>query len=129
MRATRIRPVLVLQSAGSVPLNLSFRTVEPVLRAVDAVFADATRAPGVTPDTGPIEHLARRAGQSGLVEIWPVEAYETPDHADPWLGGGALGLRIPRMRVRRGHTFLQNGRYFLERARPMNGHLLAAATA
>ena len=39
----------------------------------------------MTSDTGPIEHLARRVGQSGLVEIWPVEAYETPDHADPWL--------------------------------------------
>jgi ATP-dependent helicase/nuclease subunit A len=63
-----------------IPLNVSFRTVEPVLRAVDLVFADPHRTPGV--ESAP--HIARRAGQAGLVEIWPTESHEDVLPADAW---------------------------------------------
>ncbi|MGQ0673124.1 MAG: double-strand break repair helicase AddA [Hyphomicrobium sp.] len=69
----------------TVPLTLSFRTVEPVLKAVDQVFADPARTPGVTASARSIEHLARRVGQQGLVELWPTEGYTEPPAADPWL--------------------------------------------
>ena len=54
-----------------VPLDISFRSTEPVLRAVDAVFASAWRADGVALDGDAIRHIAARAGQAGLVELWP----------------------------------------------------------
>lgn len=77
------------QAAGaawnSVPLDLSFRTVAPVLDAVDAVFADPMRTPGLTShEVTPIRHIAKRAGQAGLVEIWPTEVYEADTPGDVW---------------------------------------------
>jgi ATP-dependent helicase/nuclease subunit A len=67
-----------------VPLELSFRTVEPVLAAVDKVFARRDRTPGLTSDAAPIRHEARRLGQAGLVEIWPTEVPLEPDAVDVW---------------------------------------------
>ena len=58
----------------AVPLTLSFRSAPPVLAAVDAVFADAQRTPGVTFTGGPIRHEPHRQGHAGLVEIWEPEA-------------------------------------------------------
>lgn len=67
-----------------VPLNLSFRTVQPVLDAVDRVFADGSKTPGVNTRQQIIRHVAFRDGAAGLVELWPVEVHaETPD-TDPW---------------------------------------------
>lgn len=72
------------QSAGAtwrrIPLTLSFRTVSPVLDAVDRVFADETRTPGVKP----APHAARRAGHAGLVEIWDTEQHDDAAPADVW---------------------------------------------
>lgn len=64
----------------SVPLTLSFRTVAPVLQAVDRVFADPARTPGVTP----APHAVKRLGHGGVVEIWPTERYEETAPADAW---------------------------------------------
>lgn len=64
----------------TVPLTLSFRTVAPILAAVDRVFADRHHTPGVTP----APHAAKRAGHGGLVEIWPTEAHEDVVPADAW---------------------------------------------
>ncbi|MEW5963103.1 MAG: double-strand break repair helicase AddA, partial [Pseudomonadota bacterium] len=71
-------------SFRTVPLDLSFRTVTPVLDAVDRVFASPARTPGLTSDARPIRHAARRLGQAGLVEIWPTEAPLDQDAADAW---------------------------------------------
>ena len=60
-----------------VPLTLSFRSVEPLLAAVDAVFADPERTPGL--GAAAVRHVADRAGHAGLVEIWPTEKHEAPD--------------------------------------------------
>lgn len=71
-------------SAGAmwqrIPLTLSFRTVAPVLDAVDRVFADPVRTPGVVP----APHAAKRAGHGGLVELWDTEQHEDAAPADVW---------------------------------------------
>ncbi len=55
-----------------VPLEISFRAAEPLLEAVDAVFRQAEAADGVALDGSAIRHVAARAGQAGLVELWPA---------------------------------------------------------
>src|SRR5262249_52147999 len=67
-----------------VPLNLSFRAAAPLLAAVDLVFADPVRTPGVTSSPVPLQHIAHRAGHAGLVEIWPAEKPDQARPADPW---------------------------------------------
>ncbi|RUO99802.1 double-strand break repair helicase AddA [Hyphomicrobium sp.] len=67
-----------------IPLTLSFRTVAPVLSAVDLVFRDPTRAPGLTADNSAVGHVANRIGHAGLVEIWETEKFEDAPDADPW---------------------------------------------
>ncbi|MBO0766398.1 MAG: UvrD-helicase domain-containing protein, partial [Hyphomicrobiaceae bacterium] len=65
-----------------VPLTLSFRSVEPLLAAVDAIFADPRRTPGL--GTAPVRHAADRTGHAGLIEVWPTEKHEAADPAEPW---------------------------------------------
>jgi ATP-dependent helicase/nuclease subunit A len=52
-------------------LIVSFRSTEAVLAAVDAVFARPQAARGVALDGAPIRHETVRAGEGGLVELWP----------------------------------------------------------
>jgi ATP-dependent helicase/nuclease subunit A len=63
-----------------VPLDVSFRSTEPVLRLVDAVFADPIAAQGVA-EPGRLRHYADRAGAPGSVELWPLAP--PPDEPDP----------------------------------------------
>jgi ATP-dependent helicase/nuclease subunit A len=65
-----------------VPLTLSFRSVAPLLAAVDAIFARADRTPGV--GSLPVRHIANRAGHAGLIEVWPTEKYEAPAPTEAW---------------------------------------------
>ncbi len=55
-----------------VELDTSFRSVAPVLAAVDAVFAEPGAADGVVPDGQTSHHRPHRLGQAGLVELWPA---------------------------------------------------------
>ncbi len=66
-----------------VPLTVSFRSTEPVLKAVDEVFDHEGARDGVVWEGAQIVHQAVRAGQAGLVELWPVEepVDHTPAHA------------------------------------------------
>ncbi|MEO0798369.1 MAG: double-strand break repair helicase AddA [Pseudomonadota bacterium] len=61
------------QAFHAVPLQLSFRTVPPILEAVDAVFANKTRTPGLTQTDTPVKHFAKRADGPGRIEIWEPE--------------------------------------------------------
>lgn len=84
------------QAAGvpwhDIPLTLSFRTVAPILNAVDNVFADAHRTPGLTANHGEksgatanlVAHAAHRIGHAGLVEIWDTEKAEKTESLDAW---------------------------------------------
>ncbi|MGI9476865.1 MAG: double-strand break repair helicase AddA [Hyphomicrobiaceae bacterium] len=68
------------QTFNRVPLLLSFRTVSPLLDAVDRVFGDHARTPGLSASADVIRHLALRQGQAGLFELWDTEA---PDEVEP----------------------------------------------
>jgi ATP-dependent helicase/nuclease subunit A len=67
-----------------VPLTLSFRTVEPLLAAVDAIFANPQRTSGVGSSSTPIRHVSNRAGHAGLIEVWATEKHEAAEQAEPW---------------------------------------------
>ena len=76
-------------------LNVSFRSVEPVLALVDAVFAAPEAARGVI-EPGrdvPVRHVSARPESPGCVELWPLvpasaeaeaAASPNPDSDDPW---------------------------------------------
>jgi ATP-dependent helicase/nuclease subunit A len=66
------------------PLFLSFRSTEPVLRAVDLVFADETRTPGLSSVRRPVRHYADRRNGGGLVEVWPTIKAEKEETSDAW---------------------------------------------
>ena len=83
----------------SVSLNLSFRTVAPILGAVDQVFSDAVRTPGLTASGRFVPHAANRFGQAGLVEIWPTEKPDDAVSADPWAPLSDTSERSPANRL------------------------------
>ena len=64
-----------------VPLELSFRSVRPILDSVDRVFNRAPARDGVVPAGQFVEHRPIREGQAGLVEIWDTE--KPKDSAEP----------------------------------------------
>lgn len=78
----------------SLSLTLSFRTVAPLLDAVDRVFANAARTPGLLGAAGIIRHSANRAGHAGFVEIWPTEVWQESEVGEPW---APLEETIPQM--------------------------------
>ncbi len=65
------------------PLNVSFRSTEPVLALVDRVFADPLAAAGVA-EPGTLSHLAERSGHAGAVELWPLAPPPPDDEPPPW---------------------------------------------
>ena len=83
-----------------VRLNLSFRSVQDVLDAVDRTFADGDNARGLT--TGDYaEHVAARRGQRGHVEIWPrVTSADRADEPEDWTAPvDAVGEAHPALRL------------------------------
>lgn len=67
-----------------VSLTLSFRSTRPVLDAVDAVFANSVRTPGVA-SASAIRHQPAREGHAGLVEIWESEPHEDAEDTDAFM--------------------------------------------
>ncbi len=59
------------QKFRKVNMDTSFRSVDSVLRAVDGVFADPRLAQSLSSDIYR-PHNAKREGQAGIVEIWPL---------------------------------------------------------
>ena len=77
-----------------VPLDISFRSAESVLRAVDDVFADEPVREGVSKVV--IRHTPHRSGQEGLVELWPPVMPPERPAATPWaLPGGMREQAAP----------------------------------
>jgi ATP-dependent helicase/nuclease subunit A len=76
------------QELRKVDLSYSFRSVAAVLEAVDAVFAQEAAQDGVLFDDGAgggvPTHQAVRAGQAGLVELWPPAAPAEAEPPAPW---------------------------------------------
>ena len=66
-----------------VSLDVSFRSVQAVLDAVDATFSDpAIKLRGLD-DGEELRHTAYRAGEPGRVELWPLLAGEDIEET-PW---------------------------------------------
>jgi ATP-dependent helicase/nuclease subunit A len=87
-RAFRRRAEALGLTWHEVPLTLSFRSTEPILKAVDSVFGRVPAANGLTWQAGAIiQHDPFRKGEAGLVELWEVETEEKPAETDafePW---------------------------------------------
>jgi ATP-dependent helicase/nuclease subunit A len=108
-----------------VPLEISFRSTEPILRAIDAIFRHRAAHDGVALDGAEIRHVAARAGQAGLVELWPPAVPQPDEPPDP----GALPIarhRVtePRTRVAGAIAatiggWLDQGEMLEARSRPM----------
>ncbi len=62
----------------SLTLDTSFRTTEPILNFVDAVFARYKVL-----DHVPV-HICHRIGQGGRIEIWPLVSSSEATSAQPW---------------------------------------------
>lgn len=60
-----------------VNINTSFRSVQIVLDAVDAVFTNPSMVRGLSGTY--LSHIAKREGQSGVVELWPILRTQTQD--------------------------------------------------
>jgi ATP-dependent helicase/nuclease subunit A len=82
-----------------IPLDLSFRTVAPVLASVDRVFADPARTPGITAEAAIIHHAVHRLGHAGRVEIWPTETHAEAEDADVWAPLQEGAVSAPQLRL------------------------------
>src|SRR5260370_6010781 len=82
--------------------EVSFRSTEPVLRAIDAVFRHEAARDGVALDGGEIRHIASRAGHAGVVELWPPAVGEPEEPPDP------MALPVIRQRTTQPRTRLAN---------------------
>lgn len=82
-----------------VELDLSFRTVAPVLAAVDRVFEDPARTPGVPHGTSGIRHVARRIGDAGRLEVWQTEPWQDVAPSDAWSPLEERGATRPEIRL------------------------------
>ena len=67
-----------------VPLNLSFRSGPAVLGFVDHLFAEEATRVGLEEAAAEIRHTARRLGQAGLVELWPLEPAQRSALPEDW---------------------------------------------
>ena len=65
-----------------VDLDISFRSVAPVLKLVDKVFEPASVYEGVS--EGSPHHECRRVGEGGLVEMWPLIEKPEKGERDLW---------------------------------------------
>ncbi len=98
-RASRRMATSAGQAWQRIPLDLSFRTVAPVLDAVDRVFADHGRTPGLTAEAAIVRHGVHRLGHGGLVEIWPTEVADDDADVDPWTPLDEAAARAPAERL------------------------------
>jgi ATP-dependent helicase/nuclease subunit A len=71
------------QSWHIVPLDVSFRSTEPVLQAIDSIFQHEAAHDGVALDGAEIRHIAARNGHAGLVELWPPAFSQPEEPFDP----------------------------------------------
>ncbi len=83
----------------NIPLNLSFRTIHPILDAVDTVFAEQTLFGIQAVSEKTQGHMAHRSGQGGLVEIWDTEKYLASDTANIWQPNEDQAAREPAFRL------------------------------
>lgn len=69
----------------TIPLQVSFRSSQAVLDLVNKVLANPEASDGIISPGEDSIHISYRAGQSGLVEIWPLVKAEDGDESDAFL--------------------------------------------
>lgn len=84
-----------------IDLDLSFRSVPAVLRAVDAIFANSAAADGVMPPDARLHHRPHRDGMAGIVELWPPADPEEEDAGSAWDLAAGGRRRAPPARLAR----------------------------
>ncbi|MDH3742936.1 MAG: UvrD-helicase domain-containing protein, partial [Hyphomicrobiales bacterium] len=91
------------ESLAEVPLNASFRSTPEVLKVVDDVFAQPLAGIGLEEVTdGAQTHHAKRIGQEGLVELWPLEVREDKADLSIWTAPKRIDAGShPRLRLAR----------------------------
>jgi ATP-dependent helicase/nuclease subunit A len=67
-----------------VPMNISFRSTDAVLGAVDRVFAGPVARQGVGDEGQDVAHQAFRQGHAGRIELWPAVEPEKREAEAPW---------------------------------------------
>lgn len=88
------------QDFNDIRLNLSFRSTNDVLGAVDSVFADEAVYRGLSQDLEPTIHEGIRSQDPGLIEIWPPELPVENEPGDDWTapidreGNGSPVIRL-----------------------------------
>ncbi len=81
------------QDIRQVPMDISFRSVQAVLDAVDATFQALPARDGVVePDGLDLKHHAYRAGEHGRVELWPPTAPPDAVEADLFTPPEPVGI-------------------------------------
>ena len=96
------RAALAGQLWDDVALDVSFRSSEAVLAAVDAVFATPAARDGVLTGPQPLHHQVSRSGQAGLVELWPPAPEIEAEPEAPWAAPlERRGAAPPRQRLAR----------------------------
>lgn len=73
-----------------VDINTSFRSVQTVLQAVDAVYAREETVTALT--SRYLNHIAYRQGQAGMVELWPIMKSTGPEEEED---GSDTGWLLP----------------------------------
>jgi len=77
-----------VQNAGytwtPVTMNVSFRSVPAVLEAVNVVYKEGAARLGVAAKGEDITHIAARAGDGGVVEVWPLVEPQATDDTEGW---------------------------------------------
>ena len=110
---------------SDVDLNISFRSVAPVLRAVDAVFEQVSARDGVALDDRPIVHEAAREGNGGLVELWPPVPPLESDETEVWkppvegIRGGTPEARLAAIVATRISRMINGGEVLESAGRPI----------
>ena len=74
------------QPFSTVDLTISYRSTVEVLKAVDVVFAEGTRArvglDGIRPQN--LHHESNRDDEQGLFELWPLMESDEKAEREPW---------------------------------------------
>ena len=82
----RMRATDVGQLFAPVDLTVSYRSTEEVLKVVDVVFAEGTRARAGLDGPHPQElvHQSTRKDEPGLFELWPLMESDEKAEREPW---------------------------------------------
>lgn len=97
-----------------VKLNISFRSTQAVLEAVDKVFQREHVRDGVAIQEEIIEHQSFRRGQGGIVEIWPLVTPEEDEAVLAWAPPLAVQDQIASPQVRLANLMAAQIRHWLD---------------